>query len=77
MGYRVREDGEFYFKQSTRTTLTTELKIKTKHTSKSTKTTKLLEYLYNLVLENNIQSLKQISVLLKEEINKIDYTQKN
>ena len=41
-----------------------ELKIKTKHTSKSTKTPKLLEYLYNLVLENNIQSLKQISVLL-------------
>ena len=64
VGYRVREDGEFYFKQSTRTTLTTELKIKTKHTSKSTKTPKLLEYLYNLVLENNIQSLKQISVLL-------------
>lgn len=41
------------------------------------KTPKLLEYLYNLVLENNIQSLKQISVLFKEEINKIDYTQKN
>ena len=41
------------------------------------KTPKLLEYLYNLVLENNIQSLKQISVLSKEEINKIDYTQKN
>lgn len=41
------------------------------------KTLKLLEYLYNLVLENNIQSLKQISVLFKEEINKTDYTQKN
>lgn len=41
------------------------------------KTPKLLEYLYNLVWENNIQSLKQISVLLKVEISKIDYTQKN
>lgn len=41
------------------------------------KTPELLEYLYNLVLGNNIQSLKQISVLLKEEINKIDYTQKH
>lgn len=41
------------------------------------KTPELLEYLHNLVLENNIQSLKQISVLLKEEINKTDYTHKH
>lgn len=40
-------------------------------------TKELLEYLHNLVLENNIQSLKQISVLLKEEMNKTDYTHKH
>lgn len=49
------------------------LKIQRKHISKHIKIPNLLENLYNLVLENNYQSPKWISVFLQEKINKFHY----